>query len=664
VRAADLLPGDVDVQLTAGNLLLLARKPEEALARADAALKVQPANIDALLLRGSALAGLTSYMEAIESIEQAIQLDPERGTTYINLGQVQLAQGRRDDAEATLKRATSLSPREPQTHLTLGNFYWSTGRSKEAEQAFKTALEVDPANLQANRFMASFLFYTGRKADAEQYYRRIADSSESPQGKLALADYYLVTGRANEAISTLEPMEKIPAVQLRLARAQARSGDVAKAHSIVGDVLKANSKNADAQLLKGELLLQEGKREEAFAAIQTASSLAPSSADTQFALGRMYVARGDRNAAEAAFREVLRINPRASAAQVQLASLQARTKPEESVRTAQEATRSDPTSVAARLTLVRSLITAKDFVRAERELTRLRADHPNVAAVHVEDARLALLKNDVTAARTALERADGLSQGSDDTLPLWIALDMRQKNTSGVRSRLEERLKRGTNPELLLLAGRTYLAINDPAAAEKALRSAIEADPSRNEPYEVLGRYYVSQRKLDDAIREFDALSKKQAKPVGPLTMTGMLLQQQGNIDAAMKRYEDALAIDSRAGVAANNLAWLLAERNQELDRALQLAQTAVAAYPDAPQILDTLGWVYYKRNQPQQAITYFQQSVQKAPAIAEYHYHLGLALLKSGDVAKGRAALQLALDRKPSPAVSAEIRRALDSAN
>ena len=43
-------------------------------------------------------------------------------------------------------------------------------------------------------------------------------------------------------------------------------------------------------------------------------------------------------------------------------------------------------------------------------------------------------------------------------------------------------MKQGTNPDLLVIAGNTYLALKDPAAAEKALRAAIEADPSRNEP--------------------------------------------------------------------------------------------------------------------------------------------------------------------------------------
>ena len=174
---------------------------------------------------------------------------------------------------------------------------------------------------------------------------------------------------------------------------------------------------------------------------------------------------------------------------------------------------------------------------------------------------------------------------------------------------------------------------------------------------------YVTQNRIDEAIREYEALSSKQTKPVGPLTITGMLLERQGKVDAAMKRYDDALALDWRAGVASNNLAWRLAERGQDLDRALQLAQTAVAAAPDKPEVLDTLGWVYYKRNQPAQAIPYFQRCAQISPNVAEYHYHLGLALLQNGDMQNGRASLQRALDLKPNTSVAAEVRRALEAA-
>jgi tetratricopeptide (TPR) repeat protein len=664
VRAADLLPSDVEVQLTAGNLLLMARQPREALARADGALKVQPENIDALVLRGNALAGLTSFAEALESIEQAIKLDPDRGTTYTSLGLVQVAHGQRDDAEATFRRAVSLSPKEVEAHLALGNFYWSQGRTRDAEQAFDTALKVEPANPQANRFMASLKSATGRQSEAEPYLRRIADASVGPEGTLALADYYLLTARPRDAIASIEGLKAardIPAVTLHLARAYAAAGDLAKAHSLVDPVLKANGKDAAAQLLKGQLLLQEGRRDEAFAAIQTAATLAPTSADAQFALGRMYVFRGDEAAAQAAFQEVLRINPRASAAQVQLARLQTQRKPEESVRTADEATRNNPTSLAARLTLVQSLTAGRDLGRAEAEMTKLRAEFPTVAAVHSQDATLAMMKKDLPRARAAIERAEKIDAASLDTVRVAIAFELIQGHSAAARARLEERMKQGTNADVLVLAGTTYLALKDPVAAEKTLRAAIEADPSRNEPYATLGSMYVSQKRLDEALREFEALSKKQAKPVGPLTMMGMILEQQGNVDDAMKRYNDALALDPRAGAASNNLAWILAERGQDLDRALQLAQNGVAAAPERAEIIDTLGWVYYKMNQPLRAIPYFQQSVQKSPGTAEYHYHLGLAFVKGGDNVKGRAALQRALDSKPSAALVSEIRKALD---
>ena len=59
IRAADLLPKDIEIQLAAGSYLLAARKPEDALARADAALAVDPSNVAAHLLRGNALAGLS-----------------------------------------------------------------------------------------------------------------------------------------------------------------------------------------------------------------------------------------------------------------------------------------------------------------------------------------------------------------------------------------------------------------------------------------------------------------------------------------------------------------------------------------------------------------------------------------------------------------------------
>jgi len=76
VRAADLLHDDVDLQLTAGAMLLERGRATDALSRADAALQKQPNSIAAHLLRGNALAGLKDFEQALNAIDEAVKLDP------------------------------------------------------------------------------------------------------------------------------------------------------------------------------------------------------------------------------------------------------------------------------------------------------------------------------------------------------------------------------------------------------------------------------------------------------------------------------------------------------------------------------------------------------------------------------------------------------------
>jgi len=664
VRAADLLPNDVDLQLTAGTYLLAARKPEDALARADKALALQPDNIQGHLLRGNALAGLSSFDDALKAIEEAIRLDPERGTTFTQLGLVEFARGRRAEAETAFTKAVELAPKSVETYLALGNFYWSIGKAAETEKAFQGALAVDRKNSIANRAMAAFAIATGRYREAEPYLLRLAEGGE-PNAVFSLTDYYIASGRAKDAVARLEAnataLTGVPNIGQRLARAYAAAGDAPRAKALVEQVLAGNPSAVDAQLLKGQLLLNDGHRDEAFDTVRTAAASNPESAEAQFALARLYASRGDVPAAEAAYREVLRINPRAAAAQVAIANLQLSSgKKEASLKTVEEVTRAQPKNVEARLVLVRSLLTSKDLQRAERELNELRTAYPNAAAVHVQSGLLALLKNDVGGARGSFERAEAIEPKSTDLLAGWLALDFKTSNAARAKARIEQRLKEGPTPALLILAARSYVIANDQAAAERVLRQAIELDASLLPPYEMLGQLYISQKKLNEARAEFEALAKRQAKPVSALTMSGMILMTQGQTDLAKKKFEEVLAIDPRAAIASNNLAWMHAEVGEDLDTALKLAQTATAQAPEQPEMMDTLGWVYYKKNLPELAIPLFANSVKKDPGNAAYHHHLGLAYLKAGRSDQARASLQLALTKNPDTATAQDVKRAI----
>jgi tetratricopeptide (TPR) repeat protein len=666
VRAADLFPNDVALQLKAGGYLIASGQVDDALSRADVVLKQQPGNIEAHILRGNALGGLNNFDEALKEMEEALRLDPNSGAAYTQLGLVESARGRQVEAEAAFRRAIELAPSSVAGRLALANFYWAAGRFNDAGQALETSLQMSPNDESANHAMAIFSLATGRVREAERYLKQLASTTRTPGAQFTLADYYIATHRSAEAISILTPIASAPKpppeAKHRLARAYIGAGLADEAQEIISGLLAQTPGDAEAHLLKGQLALQENRPEEAVASVKAAVAAEPQSVEAQFVLGRVYAARGDYAGAEAAFREVLKINPSATAAQTELSVLQLATgAASAALLNAEAAVKSQPERLETRLALVRGLLAARQLDRAQQELQPLLATHSHLATVLVQSAVLAASRNDVQGARATFEKALSIEANSIEALGGLLALDLNAKNYDAARRRVTTQLESSAvTPALLLLAARTYGSAGDLPAAEKALRRAIQADPTLLPAYSMLGQIYLAQGKLDQALQEFDSLAKHQSSPVGALTMSGMIQQALKNPSQARARYERAVTLDPRAAVAANNLAWMYSESGEKLDDAVRLARNAAEVLPDAPEVLDTLGWAYYKNGLADVAVGPLVRSVQQDPKNGGYRFHLGLAYLKAGDPARAREALVEALKLSPSASWAAEARWAI----
>jgi Flp pilus assembly protein TadD len=68
------------------------------------------------------------------------------------------------------------------------------------------------------------------------------------------------------------------------------------------------------------------------------------------------------------------------------------------------------------------------------------------------------------------------------------------------------------------------------------LRKTIDVDASNFQAYGMLGRLYLSQKRLGEALKEFDELAKRQPRPVQAHTLAGIILEAQGNSAEAKKR--------------------------------------------------------------------------------------------------------------------------------
>ena len=655
VRAADLLPDRPDVQLKAAAYLLVAQRYDDAKTRAEQALKTDPKNVDALVMRANAMAGMKDLDGAIRDVEEALREDPQQSQMYSTLGTLRTLQSRTPDAEAAFNKAIEVSPKSVQPRLALASFYWSEGRLAEAGKALDAARGLDPSNKMVNRMLASFDIVTQRVADAEQPLKVLAADKSDVRAGLALADYYLQTGRPDQATPVLQQLAATKSaygsVTVRQAQIERLAGRKETARKLLDDLIAKEPRNADAMSLKSSWQRADGDLDAAVATARLAVSADPASARAQYMLGVALAETRKYPEAVAALTETLKLNPQILSAKVLLSRLQlASGNADAAVQSATDAGKSAPSDPDIQMALARSLMAKRELGQAEpivRQLVSRFPDNPRVTTLH---GLLLLGRSDVGAARAEFNRA--LARDPDDTeaLDALLVIDQRNKTLPAAVARIEQRVARNPrNAALLVVAAHTYDAAGQTANEEKTLKALIALQPDDSNAYMMLGRVYARQQHLGEALAQFDAAAHNDASQVGAATMAAMILQAQGKTADAQKRYEAIVAAHSTAIVAANNLAWLYAESGNNLDTALQLAQSAKARAPDAPQVNDTLGWIYYKKGLPQLAIAPFEQSVAKAPNNAAYRLHLGLAYAQTGQAAKAVEALETALRQNPN---------------
>jgi len=650
IRAAELLPSDIEAQLQAANYLMASRQFEDARTKALKAVELDPKNVEALILVGNASAGLKNFDRAIEELQAAQKLDVTDPRIFNNLGWFEALRGRSDRAEATFRRAVEVAPKSAAAHMALANYLSATNRRDEAEKSLRTAVAVEPTHVPALRAVGWFLTVTNRAKEAEPFLVDAARLDPKPDSKILLADFYVWSGRDADAVRVLEQVTSAGSTgavdDMRLASIFYRT-DRPRAASLVKAVLKSHPENADAQMLSAQLAFDDHKLTEAKSAIDALIAKYPRMAQAHFLNGRVLLELGRFSEAARAFNEVVVLNPRAVPARLYLARLQLLdNKTADARQVANEVLRLAPGNPAARLAIVRADQESGELAAANRQVADVAKSFPGWSRVHYEAARLAIFQSDWPAALKSLDRLEALDGSSREVFEGRLAVDVGRKDFTGASQRLDARLAKDPNDQkALMVAGQVYVAAGELAKAEAAWKKLLSINPSNNDAYDALGRMYANSGRLEAAEQQFATLAEK--APEYGMVLAGVLAHAQGKVAVAKQRYEKALAANAQSAVAANNLAWIYAEEGGNLDVALNLAQTAKRAAPDDPNFMDTLGFVLLKKGLAAAAIPEFRAAANKSPKNATIQLHLAQAYAAAGqaDDAKGAAQRALAID-------------------
>jgi len=147
-----------------------------------------------------------------------------------------------------------------------------------------------------------------------------------------------------------------------------------------------------------------------------------------------------------------------------------------------------------------------------------------------------------------------------------------------------------------------------------------------------LGTVLQEQGNIDDAIKHYREALRIQKDYVSAYDNLGMALLEQGNIDEAIEHFQEALRIEPDFEKAHNSLGIAL-QKQGNIGDAIEHYREALRIKPDYVKAHNNLGITLQKQGNIDEAIEHFQEALRIEPDFEKAHYNLGLALQKQGNI-------------------------------
>ena len=576
-----------------------------------------------------------------------------------------------------LKKAFTLDPNSQQIGDELAEIYYQSQRIRDAVTEANSILAKDPDNLPARRLLARI------------YVRTLGDLSNTAGQRDTLAH---ATEQYRE-ILRLDPTDTDAA--LWLARLYRLQNEQDKAEAVLRDLLAREPANENGVEQLTQLLLDEGKSQEAVSSLQVILQRAPTPRLWEL-LGDAYNQIHDLPKAEQAYRHAADAQPDDINHHKELAqTLLTEEKYPEALEQFQRLTQMDADNPDNYIRLAEIYRQLKQLDKAEQNILLAKQRAPNSlevtyyqASIYEDQGRLddsiRVLSDAVTAVKTESE----FTPSRRRTLAiLYQQLGQLYRETSNYTAAVntfEEMLRLGTEEDrrARVMIIDTYREARDMPKALDAARKAVDAYPKERSiliaqallfgenaqadqavsklhalldgsaaDFEIqldIAQVYEESKRWADAEQAIHAAEKIQPDSSGK-EMTGFLLgaifERQKKFDQAEEQFRKVLDANPRNASTLNYYGYMLADRGIRLDEATDLIKRALTDDPNNAAYQDSLGWAYYKQNMLDKAEELLRQAVIREGHDPTILSHLGDIYAKMGKDSLAEAQWQKSLD-------------------
>ena len=623
---------------------------------------------------GAAAIAQTAEAKQDESVAQsgATLKDAARADAYFNftMGHIYEQQFEATSAPEfatsaieAYKKAYALDPKSPVIGDRLAEMYWKARRIPEAVAEAQEILKRDPNDVQSRRLL-------GRV-----YLRSLGDfsvgSGQTEMVAKAIEQY--------KEIYRLDPDDTESA--LWLARLYRLHNQHDEAEVVLRAILKTDAENETAIEQLTQLLLDEGKSDEAIALLEGINGRGQSPTLLDL-LGDAYTQVHELAKAEQAYRKAVDLDPSELSHQRGLGqTLLSEEKFSDALTVYQKLADLMPDDADVYLRIAQIYRELHQLDKAEENLVRARQYAPGSVEVMYNEAMLYQAQGRNEEAIGVLTDAVAGIKGQSTVLPsrrrslaiLYQQLGQLYRDTQNytaaiytydelkhlgdeedrrARMLIIETYRAAKDLPKALLAGKEALVKypNDPAVrasealllgengqtdeAVKMLRGLSEGKEPERETYLNIAQVYERGRRYKEA--EQAALAAE-ALPGEPRDnemvwfLLGAIYERQKLFEKAEEEFKKVLAVNPKNGPVLNYYGYMLGDRGIRLDEAEALTKRALTEEPFSGPYLDTLGWIYFKENKMVEAEITLHKAVERESHDAEIHSHLGDLYAKTG---------------------------------
>jgi len=678
VQAVQFAPTHLDAKIQLADIAYTAYESDPNRARhlydqivslAGDILARDPQSADGLRLKGQIALIDRHADEAIRLFTQANTLQPMQVRIVGPLVKALMVSNRAAEGEALALRFLDKDKTSSSMYDLLYLYYIGSNRMQEAEQLLKSKSQHNPGAVEPLLQLASHYGATQRASDmAATLDTVVTDSTKFPEGRLRVADFFMMRKQPEEAIKHYQAgistvsSSNLAAYQKGLARAFVSLGKSGEAEAVFAEILKSNPSDVEAQAGKASLLLAANKKEEALPILKQLVQANPGVLKYRVALARAHSDSGDLRSAGQEFNEALKIEPRNVTVLLSLAELSQRgNNHKDTIRFASDALSIEPANTQAKLLRTIGLFGQTSYPEARAELQKLIREQPQLLEAHLQLGLLNIAEKRYQDADTIFQRFYQPGQG--DLRPLNGLLETRiaQRQFDSAIQILEAEQKRSPQSlQINLALASTAVRAGRFDIALKQYEALAAQYPDRAEFKVRIGQVHQSTENWDKAIASFQAAEKLAPGDWTAPAYLGSTLDAAGRKDAAIASYRRSLTIMPNNGSIMNNLAYLLAETGKNLEEAAAIAEDVRRRAQDNPAVLDTVGFVYLKRGQFDSALQVFNRLAQKYPQNPIFQYRLAMVYVEQGQTAKAKEAIQKAIANNPRKPYDSKIQELL----